>query len=72
MTNENKELIDGCFYVEEKRWATWDSYDLEGKCIITSLTKEGCINATRFYLKGKQEGKFEEEKTYSGEVGGKL
>jgi hypothetical protein len=70
--NEDKEIIDGCFYVCEKRWKTWDSYDLEGKCIITSLTKEGCINATRFYLKGKQEGKFEEEKSYSGEVSGKL
>ena len=71
--NEDKEIIDGCFYVCEKRWQTWDSYDLEsGKCIITSLTKEGCINATRFYLKAKQEGNFEEEKTYSGEVGGKL
>ena len=71
--NEDKEIIDGCFYVCEKRWQTWDSYDLEsGKCIITSLTKEGCINATRFYLKGKQEGNFEESKIYESTVQGKL
>jgi len=71
MIEENKEIIDGCFYVEEKRWKTWDSYDLEGKCIITSLTKQGCIDATRFYLKGLQEG-FENTKTHEGVVGGKL
>jgi hypothetical protein len=72
MTEENKELIDECFYCEEQRWGTWNSYDLERKCIITSLTKEECIRATRFYLKAKQEGKFENDKVYSGSVEGKL
>jgi hypothetical protein len=71
MTEENKEIIDNCFYVRQKRWETWDSYDLEGNCIITSLTKEGCINATRFYLKGKQEG-FNDAKIYESTVQGKL
>jgi hypothetical protein len=66
-----KNLIDDCFYVEEKKWGTWDSYDKEGKCIITSLTENECINATRFYLKGRQEG-FPESRSYEGEVGGKL
>lgn len=68
--NERK-LIDDCFYIEEKKWGTWDSYDKEGKCIITSLTENECINATRFYLKGRQEG-FLESKSYEGNVGGKL
>jgi hypothetical protein len=68
----NYEWIDDCFRVEEKRWETWDSYDKEGKCMITSLTKEGCINATRFYLKGLQDGKFESVKNYEGTVSGKL
>lgn len=67
----NRELIDDCFYVEQKKWGTWDSYDKEGKCIITSLTKESCVSATRFYLKGLQEG-FPEVKTHEGTVGGKL
>ena len=48
-------LIDDCFYVKETPWKTFDSYDKEGKCIITSGTESGCINATRFYLKLLQE-----------------
>jgi predicted Fe-S protein YdhL (DUF1289 family) len=65
------EWLDGCFRVEEKRWGTWSSYDKEEKELITSLTKEQCIFATRFYLKGKQEG-FEETETYDSVVGGQL
>lgn len=57
------EWIDDCFRVEQKKWGTWDSFDREGKGIITSLTKEECINATRAYLKMKQEG-FYDSKTY--------
>ena len=59
-----KKLIDDCFYVEQKRWGTWDSFTPEGKCIVTSLTEESCIQATRFILQGRQEG-FVETKTYS-------
>jgi hypothetical protein len=66
-----KKLIDDCFYVEQKRYGLWDSTDLEGKGLVTSLTEEQCISATRFFLKGRQEG-WTESKTYSGEVGGKL
>ena len=51
-----KEMIDECFFVAEKRWGTWDSEDKESKKLITSLTRKSCINATRFYLKGLQEG----------------
>jgi len=69
---EEKQLIDECFYVSEKRFGTWDSYDKEGKGLITSLTREHCINATRFYLKAQQEGWSENVKAHCGEVGGKL
>jgi len=65
------ELIDDCFYVKQRRWGTWDSFDKDGNCIVTSLTEEECIRATRFILKGRQDG-FEETKTYVSEVGGKL
>ena len=69
----DKELIDGCFYVEQKKWGTWDSYTPEGKCIITALTESDCVSATRFILKLRQENRLNEvETTYSGEVGGKL
>jgi hypothetical protein len=69
---KEKEMIDECFFIEEKRWGTWDSQDKEGKKLITSLTRESCINATRFYLKGLQEGQFEETKSYTSTVEGKL
>ena len=69
----NKELIDDCFYVEEKKWGTWDSYDKDGKCIITALTEEDSVRATRYYLKLKQENRLNEtEQTYSATVEGKL
>ena len=70
-----KELIDDAFYVEEQRWETWNSYDKEGKALLTSLTEEACIRATRFYLKGMQEGWNNTESVIKSEnsvVGGKL
>lgn len=67
----DKQLIDNAFYVEQKRWGTWQSHYPDGKNLITSLTEEDCIRSTRWYLKALQEG-FEETKTYSSEVGGKL
>lgn len=66
-----KKLIDDAFYVEQKSYGLWDSTDKDGKGLITSLTEESCINATRFYLKGIQEG-FPETKKHEGTVGGKL
>jgi hypothetical protein len=66
-----KKLIDDAFYVDEKKYGLWYSTDKEGNGIITSLTEEQCISATRFYLKGRQEG-FPESATYEGQVGGKL
>jgi uncharacterized lipoprotein NlpE involved in copper resistance len=66
-----KKLIDEAFYVDEKKYGLWYSTDKEGNGIITSLTEEQCISATRFYLKGRQEG-FSESATYEGQVGGKL
>jgi hypothetical protein len=66
------EWIDDCFRVEEQKWGTWRSYDKEGNGIITSLQKELCISATRWYLKNKQEGFVENQVKYEGVVGGKL
>ena len=55
---------DNAFYIEQKRWGTWQSHYLDGKGIITSLTEEQCVTATRWYLKSLIDG-FEETKTYS-------
>jgi hypothetical protein len=64
-------LIDDCFYIQEKKYGLWDSTDLEGNGLVTSLTEDQCIKATRYVLKGRQEG-FPESKKYEGQVGGKL
>ena len=69
---EKQTLIDDCFYVQQKKYGLWDSTDLNGNGLVTSLTKEQCISATRFYLKGRQEGFPEPEKVHEGVVGGKL
>jgi len=66
------EWIDDAFRLEQKKYGLWDSYDKDGKCIITSLTEEQCVRATRFYLKGLQEGWGNDTITYEGTVGGKL
>ena len=67
-----KKLIDDCFYIQQKKYGLWYSTDKEGKGLITSLTEEQCVSATRFYLKGRQEGFPEPQSIHSGEVGGKL
>ena len=69
-----QQLIDDAFYVEEKKYGLWQSHYPDGKGIITSLTEEECVRATRWYLKQKQEGAFDNasEKTYDSFVGGKL
>jgi hypothetical protein len=70
----DKQFYDeNAFYVEQKKWGTWDSYTPEGKCIITALTESDCVSSTRFYLKLKQENMLNEvETTYIGEISGKL
>ena len=66
-----QQYYDDAFCVEKTRWGTYRSKDKEDNLLITSLTEEICISATRFYLKGKQEG-FDETNSYDGVVGGKL
>jgi hypothetical protein len=67
-----KQLIDDAFYVEEKKYGLWDSYDKDGKGILTALTEEECVRATRWYLKAKQEGFVETTNAHSGSVDYKL
>lgn len=68
----DKQLIDEAFYVEESSWKTWRSYDKDGNPLVTSLTSENCIAATRFYCKGLQEGWAESDIKYDGVIQGKL
>ena len=68
---DEKKLIDEAFYVEKKNWGTYQSYDKDGTGLVTSLSEEQCTSATRFYLKGRQEG-FTESTSYASKVDGKL
>lgn len=76
LPNEHPEIaevdwIDDTFRIEETRWKTFRSFSKEGKELVTSLHRDTCIDATRFYLKGRQEG-WVATTTYEGVVGGKL
>lgn len=76
LPNEHPEIaevdwIDDTFRIEETKWKTYRSFSKEGKELITALHRDACITATRFYLKGCQEG-WDATKTYEGTVGGKL
>ena len=66
----DKKLIDDAFYVSKARFL-WHSFDKENSGLVSALTEEACIKATRLYLKGRQEG-FTETTKYEGTVGGKL
>jgi len=71
--SEEKNLIDDAFYVEKTDWGTWKSHDKDGKSLITSLTQESCIAATRWYLKQKFEEIIDKNvKKYNGSVDYKL
>ena len=69
---EKKFYDENAFYVEQSAWKTWKSFDKDGKPLVTSLTQEACIAATRFYCKGLQEGFGEGATSYAGQVNGKL
>ena len=69
---ETTTLIDNAFTVDKASWGTWRSYDAEGKGLVTSPTEEACTNATRCYLKWRQEGFADGASSYEGTVGGKL
>lgn len=73
MTTNELHYYDDTFSIEKTKWGTYRSHDKEGKELITSLTEELCLDATRFYLKGKQDGWDSLSTTaYDGTVGGKL
>jgi hypothetical protein len=72
LDTDHTSLVDDCFTVDKARWGTWRSYDNEGKALVTSLSEESCVAASRFYLKGLQEGFTDGSTGYNGTVSGKL
>ena len=65
-------VYDESFTVKKQRWGTFVSYDLEGSILITSITEDSCISATRWYLKARQEGFEEPVANYQSTMEGKL
>jgi hypothetical protein len=72
LDTEHTTLIDGAFTVDKAVWGTWRSFDTKGKALVTSLTEESCIDATRCYLKWQQDGFTDGVSSYTGRVDGKL
>lgn len=68
------EWIDDSFRVYETQYKLWHSAAKDGEELITALTKQQCIDGTRFYLKGRQEGwdTSNSRVVNDGKVGGKL
>lgn len=48
-------IYDDSFWVRKERFGTYVSVAKDGSELITSLHEQLCIDATRFYLKYKQE-----------------
>ena len=72
-TDELHFYDDDTFSIEKTKWGTFRSHNTEGKELVTSLTEELCLEATRFVLKGRQEGWDSLAcSTYDGEVSSKL
>lgn len=74
MNEDQIVLYDEAFTIHKTRFGMYRSVDTQGNGLISSLTEELCFNATRWYLKAKQDGTLDapSEITYNSEVGGKL
>ena len=69
------QVYDNAFTVLQQKWKMWTSYCVkDNKPLVTGLSEEVVVKATRFYLKGLQEGWQNDSKVvkYEGIVGGKL
>ena len=69
---EDAVTYDDAFWIKRQRWGTFVSVGADDLHILTSLTEEQCVSATRWYLKAKQEGFTDDSPTYDSVVGGKL
>ena len=54
--NQEIQWIDDAFQVYKTRFGLWHSEAKNGEKLVSSLSEEQCVKATRFYLKGRQEG----------------
>jgi len=68
------EWYDDAFRVYKTKYGLWHSAAKDGEELVTAMTEQQCIDGTRFYLKGRQEGWDAETSRVmnDGKVGGKL
>ena len=66
MTTEETTWHDDAFKVVKTRFGLYRSITKDDREVITAPTEESCILATRFHLKGEQEGFPEPLSAYSG------
>ena len=68
------EWIDDCFRVYKTEYGLWHSVTKENHELVTAIEENVCIQMTRFYLKGEQEGWSSDTSRVvnDGVVGGKL
>ena len=69
---EGSLVYDDAFWVKAQSWGTFVSVGADDLEIITSLTEDQCVAATRWYLKCRQEGFPKGANSYDSVVGGKL
>ena len=65
---------DECFRVYKTQYGLWHSVSKKDRELVTALAQDVCIQMTRFYLKGEQEGwgEVNSRVVNDGVVGGKL
>ena len=68
------EWIDDAFRVYKTKYGLWHSVAKDDEELVTAMTEQQCIDGTRFYLKGRQEGWGADTSRVlnDGKVGGKL
>ena len=69
MTTEETTWHDDAFKVIKTRFGLYRSMTKDGREVITAPCEESCIMATRFHLKGEQEGFPEPQSTYKSTHG---
>ena len=71
---ENEIVYDEAFVVRESSSGLFNSFTTVGVPKVCGLTREGVVHATRWYLKGEQEGWPDGSSRVVGDafVGGKL
>ena len=72
--SDTNKWIDDCFRAYKTEYCLWNRDKKDVRALVTALTEDVCIQMTRFYLKGEQDGwaGHDSRVMNDGKVGGKL